>query len=207
VGVVGDVRYSGITEAPVPTLYVLPHLGGRSSLTVFVRTASNPLAIADAARRAVWDVNPDQPIDVSTMTRVRATTIAEPRFVTTLLGSFAGLAILLAVLGVYGVTAYDASRRTYEMGVRIALGAKATDVLALVIGKGIAPMCAGLLIGLVAARALSATLDNLLYGVEATDPVTFAAVPVLLAALGLLAVYLPARRATRVDPRVALLAD
>ncbi|MEE8116241.1 MAG: ABC transporter permease, partial [Gemmatimonadales bacterium] len=207
VGVVGDVRYSGITQAPSPTVYVLPHLGGRSSLTIFVRTASDPLSIADAARQAVWDVNPDQPVVVRTMRQVRSTTVAEPRFVTVLLASFAGLAIVLAMLGVYGVTAYEASRRTYEIGVRIALGARAPDVLGLILRKGIAPMAAGALIGLVGARALSRILSSLLYGVEATDPLTFAVVPVLLAALGLLAVYVPARRATRVDPRVALLSE
>jgi predicted permease len=207
VGVVGDVRFSGITQAPRPTVYVLPHMGGRSSLTVFVRTAADPRSLADAARRTVWDVNPDQPVGVSTLSQVRSATIAEPWFVTALLGSFAGLATVLAVLGVYGVTAYDASRRTYELGVRIALGAKATDVLALITVKGIAPMATGVIIGLVAAGALSRMLANQLYGVEALDPLTFAAVPVLLAALGLLAVYVPARRATRVDPRVALLAE
>jgi predicted permease len=207
VGVVGDVRYSGITQAPTPTVYVLPHMGGRSSLTVFVRTASDPRSMADAARRAVWDVNPDQPVGVSTMSQVRSATMAEPWFITALLASFAGLATVLAVLGVYGVTAYEASRRTYELGVRIALGAKATDVLALITRKGIAPMAAGVIIGLVAASALSRILANVLYGVEPMDPFTFAAVPVVLAALGLLAVYIPARRATRVDPRVALLAE
>ena len=138
---------------------------------------------------------------------MRSTTVAEPRFVTVLLASFAGLAIVLAMLGVYGVTAYEASRRTYEIGVRIALGARAPDVLGLILRKGIAPMAAGALIGLVGARALSRILSSLLYGVEATDPLTFAVVPVLIAALGLLAVYVPARRATRVDPRVALLSE
>jgi putative ABC transport system permease protein len=121
-----------------------------------------------------------------------------------LLAGFAGLAVLLAVLG---VTAYDASRRTYEMGVRMALGARSNDVLRLVIGKGIAPMSAGVIMGLLAARALTATLGSLLYGVEATDPLTFAIVPVLLGVLGLVAVYVPARQATRVDPREALLAE
>ena len=207
VGVVGDVRYSGITQASTPTLYVLPHMGGRSSLTVFVRTASDPRTIADAARRAVWDVNPDQPVGVSTMSQVRSATMAEPWFVTALLASFAALATVLAVLGVYGVTAYEVSRRTYELGVRIALGAKATDVLALITVKGIAPMAAGVIMGLVAASALSRILANLLYEVEPLDPFTFAAVPVLLAVLGLVAAYVPARRATRVDPRVALLAE
>jgi predicted permease len=207
VGVVGDVRHAGITRVPAPTLYVLPHFGGRSNLTIFVRTASDPLPLADAVRRAVWDINPDQPAVVSTLSQVRSTTVAEPRFLTVLLGSFAGLAIVLAVLGVYGVTAYEASRRTYEIGVRMALGARAPDVLRLIVAEGIMPMVFGLMAGLVGALALSRTLTSLLYGVEATDPATFVAVPLLVTTLGLLAVYLPARRATRVDPRVALLAE
>jgi predicted permease len=207
VGVVGDVRYSGVTETPRPTLYVLPHMGGRSSLTVFVRTSSDPLTVADAARNVVRDVNPNQPVVVSTMSQVRSTTVAEPRFVTALIVSFAGLAILLAVLGVYGVTAYEASRRTYEVGVRIALGARTSSVLGLILARGMAPMGAGILVGLVVAGALSQTLADLLYGVEATDPLTFAAVPLVVAVLGLLGVYLPARRATRVNPRVALISE
>ena len=207
VGVVGDVRYAGITRAPTPTLYVLPHFGGRSSLTLFVRTASDPLALADAVRRVVWEVNPDQPAVVSTMGQVRSTTLAEPRFLTLLLGSFAGLAIALALLGVYGVTAYEAGRRTYEVGVRIALGARAPDILRLLVAEGILPMLVGLVVGLLGALALSRTLASLLYGVDATDPATFVAVPFLITILGLLAVYLPARRVIRVDPRVALLAE
>jgi ABC-type antimicrobial peptide transport system permease subunit len=152
-------------------------------------------------------VNPNQPVVVSTMSQVRSTTVAEPRFVTALIVSFAGLAILLAVLGVYGVTAYEASRRTYEVGVRIALGARTSSVLGLILARGMAPMGAGILVGLVVAGALSQTLADLLYGVEATDPLTFAAVPLVVAVLGLLGVYLPARRATRVNPRVALISE
>jgi putative ABC transport system permease protein len=207
VGVVGDVRYAGLTESPSPTLYILPHFGGRASLTIFVRTASDPLALADAVRRVVSEVNPDQPAVVSTMSQVRSATVAEPRFLTILFGSFAGLAIVLAVLGVYGVTAYEAGRRTYEVGVRIALGASRLDVVRLLVVQGLLPMVVGSIVGLVGALTLSRTLAGLLYGVEATDPATFVAVPLLVTTLGLLAVYLPAHRATRVDPRVALLAE
>jgi predicted permease len=203
-GVVGDVRYAGLTETPTPTLYVLPHFGGRSNLTLFVRTASDPLALADAVRRVVWEVNPEQPAVVSTMSQVRSTTVAEPRFLTVLLGSFAGLAMVLALLGVYGVTAYEAGRRTYEVGVRISLGARAVDVMRLIVADGILPMVTGSLVGLVGALALSRMLASLLYGVEATDPATFVGVPLLVITLGIVAVYLPARRAMRVDPRVAL---
>ena len=207
VGVVGEVRYGDLTDAPAPTLYVLPHFGGRSSLTLFVRTASDPLALADAVRREVWEVNPEQPAIVGTMSQVRSTTVAEPRFLTALLGGFAGLSVVLALLGVYGVTAYEAGRRTYEVGVRIALGASGRDVVRLLVAEGILPMILGALVGLLGSLALSRTLASLLYGVEATDPATFIVVPLSVVALGLLAVGLPARRAMRVDPRVALAAD
>lgn len=207
VGVVGDVRYREITRAPTPTLYVLPHFGGRASMTLFVRTASDPLSMADAVRRTIWDVNPDQPAEVSTMSRVVSTTVAQPRFLTVLLGSFASLAMVLAMLGVYGVTAYEVSRRTHDVGVRIALGARTPHVLKWIFGQEALPILAGVAIGVVAARALVTTLSALLYGVEAADPLTFMTVPFALAALGLLAIYVPARRATRVDPMVALRAD
>jgi predicted permease len=206
-GVVGDVRYSAIVEAPRPAVYVLPHFGGRRSMTLFVRTASDPLPMANAFRQAIWEVNPDQPISVTTMRQVVSTTVAEPRFLTVLLGSFACLAVVLAALGVYGVTAYDVSRRTYEVGVRMALGARAGNVLRLIIAQGIAPVLGGLAIGLIAARALTRVLSSLLYGVEATDPLTFASVALLLGAVALLAVYVPARRAARVDPILALRAQ
>ena len=204
VGVVGDVRYNAIVQAPRPAVYVLPHFGGRRSMTLYVRTASDPLPMANAFRQAIWEVNPDQPVSVSTMRQVVSATVAEPRFLTVLLGSFAVLAVVLAALGVYGVTAYDVSRRTYEVGVRMALGARAGNVLRLIVAQGLAPVLAGLAIGLIAARALTRVLSSLLYGVDATDPMTFASVALLLGAVALLAVYVPARRAARVDPILAL---
>jgi putative ABC transport system permease protein len=207
VGVVGDVRYNAIVQAPRPAVYVLPHFGGRRSMTLYVRTASDPLPMANAFRQAIWEVNPDQPVSVTTMRQVVSATVAEPRFLTVLLASFAGLAVVLAALGVYGVTAYDVSRRTYEVGVRMALGARAGNVLRLIVAQGLAPVLAGLAIGLIAARALTRVLSSLLYGVDATDPMTFASVALLLGAVALLAVYVPARRAARVDPILALRAQ
>jgi putative ABC transport system permease protein len=176
-------------------------------MTLYVRTASDPLPMANAFRQAIWEVNPDQPVSVTTMRQVLSATVAEPRFLTVLLGSFAGLAVVLAALGVYGVTAYDVSRRTYEVGVRMALGARAGTVLRLIVAQGLAPVLAGLAIGLIAARALTRVLSSLLYGVDATDPMTFASVALLLGAVALLAVYVPARRAARVDPILALRAQ
>lgn len=204
VGIVGDVRYRGIAQAPTPTLYVLPHFGGRASMTLFVRTPVEPLSLADDVRRAIWQVNPDQALEVGTMERVVSTAVAEPRFISVLLGSFAGLALALAMLGLYGVTAYEVSRRTYDAGVRIALGASTRDVLRWIVAYGAPPVMVGVVAGLVVARGLTTTLSAFLYGIGASDPLTFATVPVVLAALGLLAIYLPARRATRVDPIIAL---
>ena len=208
VGVVGDVRHNGITQAPGPAVYVLPHFGGRRSLNLFVRTAADPLAMADAVRRVIWEVNPDQPVArIATMRQVKSGTIREPQFLAVLLSSFAGLAVVLAALGVYGVTAHEVSRRTYEVGVRMALGARSSDVLRLIITQGLAPVLSGLAIGLIAALALTRVLSNLLYGVETTDPTIIAGVALLLVAVAMLAVYVPARRAARVDPIMALRAQ
>ena len=208
IGVVGDVRHTGIAQPPGPAVYVLPHFGGRRSMNLFVRTASDPLRMADAIRSAIWEVNPDQPIShVATMRQVVAGTVREPRFLTLLLSSFAGLAVILAALGIYGVTAYQVSTRTYEVGVRMALGGKARDVLRLIVTEGLMPVLAGMVIGLIAAGALTRVLSNLLYGVDAADPLIFASVALLLLAVALLAVYVPARRASRVNPIVALRAQ
>jgi predicted permease len=208
IGVVGDVRHTGIAQPPGPAVYVLPHFGGRRSMNLFVRTAGDPLRMADAIRSAIWEVNPDQPIShVATMGQVVAGTVRESRFVTFLLSSFAGLAVILAALGIYGVTAYQVSTRTYEVGVRMALGGKAADVLRLIVKQGLVPVLAGMAIGLIAAAALTRVLANLLYGVDAADPLVFASVAVLLLAVALLAVYVPARRASRVNPIVALRAQ
>ncbi|MPY86908.1 MAG: FtsX-like permease family protein [Luteitalea sp.] len=205
VGVVGDVRHGGITEAIEPAIYVLPHFGGRSSLTLFVRTASDPLSIAASVRQVIWDVNPDQPASaIMTMQQVVSETVREPRFFTTLLAAFAGLAVALAAIGVYGVNAFAVNRRRYEVGIRMALGAEARDVLRLFIRQGMWPVLGGLAIGLMAARALTRLLSGLLYGVDATDPMTFTGVTLVLLVVALLAVFIPAQRATRVDPTVAL---
>ncbi|HEX7049888.1 MAG TPA: ABC transporter permease [Longimicrobiales bacterium] len=205
VGVVGDVRNDGIAQAPGPAVYVPMYLAPRSSMKLFVRTATDPVRLAGAIRRAIWDVSPDQPISgVTTMQRVVSDTVARPRFLMLLLGSFSGLALILAALGVYGVIAYTVSRRTYEVGILIALGATRGDVLRLIIVQGIAPALAGLAVGIVAALALTRILSSLLYGVDPADPATFAGVALVLAAVTLIAVHLPAHRAADVDPMVAL---
>ena len=205
VGLVGDVRTEGIARAPAPAVYAPAYLLPRSSMKLFIRTASDPLKLAAAVREAIWDINPNQPIsDITTMQQVMSETVARPRFFTLLLGGFAGLAIVLAALGVYGVIAYAVSRRTAEIGIRMALGARAGNVLRLAIAQGLAPALAGLGLGLVAAVLLTRLLSGLLYGVGAADPATFAGVALLLVAVALLAGWLPARRAARVNPASAL---
>lgn len=208
IGVAGDVRHGGIATPPRPAIYLLPHFGGRRSLNLYVRTESDPLLLADAVRSTIWDVNRNQPVSrVATMEEIVGGTIREPRFLTFLLATFAGLAVVLASLGVYGVTAYQVSRRTYEVGVRMALGGRARDVLRLIVFQGLAPVFAGIGIGMLAALALTRVLSSMLFGVGSSDPAVFAGVALFLIAVALVAVYIPARRAARVDPVVALRAQ
>lgn len=205
VGLVGDVRNEGIARGPAPAVYVLTSLMPRSSMKLFVRTASDPLHVAAEIRQTIWQVNPNQPVsDITTMQQIISETVARPRFFTLLLGGFAGLAVVLAALGVYGVIAYSVNRRAYEIGIRMALGARAENVLRLIIGQGIAPALAGLALGLVVAFALTRVLSSLLFGVDAADPATFASVAALLVIVALLASWLPARRAARMNPMSAL---
>jgi ABC-type antimicrobial peptide transport system permease subunit len=142
--------------------------------------------------------------DVKTMDQVLYTALARPRFVTLLLAVFAGVAMVLATVGIYGVMSYTVAQNTREIGIRLALGAQRRDVLNLVVGQGLALTVLGVMIGLAGAFVLTRLMTNLLYGVTATDPLTFVVVPALLVAVSLLACYLPARRATNVDPMVAL---
>jgi len=170
-----------------------------------VRTASDPDSIIPAVRAQVRAVDKDQPIeDLRTMDQLLADSIAPRRFHMLLLGVFAALGLALAAIGIYGVVSYSVVERTQEIGIRIALGARAPDVLRQALRQGIPPAMIGLAAGLVGAAALTRLLVSLLYGVTPTDPLTFAAVSALLAGVALLAAYLPARRATRVDPVQAL---
>ena len=208
VGLVGDVRTEGIAREPAPAVYAPAYLLPRSSMKLFIRTTSDPLQVAAAVRETIWDINPNQPIsDITTMQKVMSETVARPRFFTLLLGGFAGLAMVLAALGVYGVIAYAVSRRTSEIGIRMALGASTGNVLRLAIAQGLAPAVAGLAIGLVAAVLLTRLLSGLLYDVAAVDPATFGGVALLLVIVALLAGWLPARRAARVNPAFALRQD
>jgi putative ABC transport system permease protein len=170
-----------------------------------VRTVGDPLKLAGLVKQAVWSVNKDQPVShIQTMEQVLAESVAEPRIYTLLMGVFAALALGLASVGIYGVVSYSVSQRTHEVGVRLALGAKRVDVLRLVVGQGMLLTGIGLGMGLVGALALTRFLSSFLYAVRPTDPITFAAVALALAGVALLATYIPARRAMKVDPMVAL---
>ena len=205
IGVVRDVRHVGLeTPARAMTYWPYPELV-YSGMTLVVRAETEPLALADAVRREVLALDKDQPIaDVITMDQLLADSVSRARFSTFLLGVFAGVALLLAAVGIFGVMSYGVSERTHEIGVRMALGAQASHVRALVVRQGMTLTLIGIGIGLGAAFGLTRVMISLLYGVSATDPLTFLGISVLLALVAMLACYLPAWRATKVDPMIAL---
>jgi len=207
VGVVGNVHQLGQVSETSPEFYLsyLQDPVDWPYRTLTVRTAGDPLKLVNLVKQAVWSVNRDQPVsNIRTMEQVLAESVAQPRIFTLLLGVFAALALALASVGIYGVVSYSVSQRTHEVGVRLALGAEQFDVLRLVIGQGMLLTGIGLGIGLAGAMALTRFLSSFLYGVRPTDPITFAAVALVLAVVALLAAYIPARRAMKVDPMVAL---
>jgi predicted permease len=205
VGVVGDVRSDGLAADPGGAVYVPAALAPRSTVKLFVRTAGDPLALAAAAREAIWQVDRDQPIsEIATLRELVARDLARPRFLTLLLGLFGALALGLAAVGLYGVIAYAVGRRTHEIGIRMALGAAPHRVLVGVLGRALALTGAGLALGLLGALATTRLLSGLLFGVAPTDPATLVAVALVLSATALAASLQPARRATRVDPLAAL---
>jgi putative ABC transport system permease protein len=215
VGVVGDVRHAGLDAEPRPEMYFaysqVPIQGSTSisrnsrRISFVIRTASDPAGLVSAVRREILSLDKEQPIaGVSTMEEYVSRWLAPQRFNMTLIAIFAVIALLLASLGVYGVIAYGVAQRTHEIGIRMALGAQAADVLRLIVGQGMALALIGVGIGLIAALVLTRFLASLLYGVSATDPLTFATVSLVLTFVALLACYIPARRATKVDPGVAL---
>jgi len=202
IGIVGDIRHRTLEADPFATMY-LPVLGGSTNLTI--RVAGDPLSLAAAVRKEVQAIDRDQPIAaVRTMEQVVAESVGAPRYRTLLLGLFAFVALLLAAIGIYGVTSYAVAQRTHEIGIRMALGAQPRAVHRLVIGQGIRLALVGVGAGLIGAVALTRLLAGLLFGVTATDPLTFTGVAVILMAIALLACWIPARRAARVDPMIAL---
>jgi putative ABC transport system permease protein len=206
VGVVGNVRHRRLDDDRMDRLYLpsafIPGAGRRS---LVVRTMGPPLALAEAIRKEILALDPDQPVsNIRTMEQAISRSLFDRRFTLTLLGIFAGAALGLAVIGLYGVMAYAVTQRTHEIGVRMALGAARRDVLRLIAGQGLKLVLMGLGLGLVGALALTRFLRTLLFGVSPTDPLTFGLIAVLLTAVALLACWIPARRATKVDPLVAL---
>jgi ABC-type antimicrobial peptide transport system permease subunit len=206
VGVVADERVTGFDDKDVnPGLYVSNdqspvYFGG-----LVVRSAINPAGLEKAIRKAVSDVSSDQPLtDVKTLEQIKAQSMLSDRLRSLLLAVFGGIALLLSAVGIYGVISYSVSRRTGEIGIRAALGASRGNLLSLILRSGIWLTTIGLLIGFLCAIGLTRFLAALLYGVGAWDPLTIASVAGLLTGVGLLACYIPARRATKVDPMVAL---
>jgi putative ABC transport system permease protein len=205
VGVVGDVKYGRLEEAVEPDLYLSSLQPVDDAQTLIVRSSVDPAAIAAAARRELSALDKNVPLtQIKTMTDRAAEVTSRTRFIALLLGLFAGLALLLAAIGIYGVMAYSVSARTRELGIRIALGAQSGAVLRLVLRDALTLIGVGLALGASAAWATLRVLKSQLYEVRATDPLTFAGVTALLIIVAMLACYLPARRATNVDPMVAL---
>jgi putative ABC transport system permease protein len=204
-GLVGSSRDVQLGAEAKPEIYFPYAQLPRSDFFLTVRTISNPLDLADAVRRQVWGVDNDQPIaDVMTMDAVVSASLTEQRLHTLLLGSFAAAAVGIALVGIFGVMSYIVTQRTHEICIRLALGAQREDVFALVVGQGLVLTLVGVGIGLAGAFALTRFLSSMLFAVRPTDPVTFVGISLLLTCLVILASYIPARRATRVDPMVAL---
>jgi putative ABC transport system permease protein len=205
VGVVADVKFKNLTSEWTPTSYVPQAQIPIGRLTVISRTAADPSALARPLAETVRSIDPDLPAyNIKTVEDYLDGIIAIPRFNTMLLGIFAGLALILTAIGLYGVISYSVAQRTHEIGIRVALGAQPSEMMRLVIGQGVRLAVFGIGIGLMAALAFTHFLSSLLFGVTATDPISFATVIVTLVAVVLLACYVPARRAMRVDPMVAL---
>jgi putative ABC transport system permease protein len=205
VGVVGDVKPERIDGDDWPTIYNPYAQAPVSAMTMTVRTAGPPMAVASALTREVHQLDPDQPVaDVRPMDEVVDQAVANARFNTLLLGVFAGVAFVLAAVGIYGVISYDVTERTNEIGIRMALGAQPQDVLKLVLGQGARLAVYGIVAGLAGAAALTRLMSAMLYGITPTDAITFAAISILLAIVALAASYLPSRRAMALDPVTAL---
>jgi ABC-type antimicrobial peptide transport system permease subunit len=190
-----------------PELYasITPRNDGYVPDYLVMRTRGDPAAVAPAARRVIASVDPEQPVSsVRTMDEIVDLNVADRQQQMELLGAFAGLALLLASIGLYGVLSYAVTQRSREIGLRMALGASASSVVRMIVGRGLALTGVGLAIGLATAWAATRAMKNLLYGVGATDPMTFATVALVLGCVALLACWAPARRASRLDPIVVL---
>jgi predicted permease len=205
IGEAGDVKAFGLERPDLPTLY-RPYAQFPVRPAAFeIRTVGDPAGLIKSGEQAVWDVDKDQPVfQALAMSTLAAQSVALRRVSTLLLAGFAMLALVLAVVGIYGVTAYSVAHRTHEIGTRMALGAQPKDVLRLILGQGARLAFFGVILGVLAALVLTRFMASILFGVSASDPLTFAGVAILLTFITLAACYIPARRATRIDPMVAL---
>jgi predicted permease len=204
VGIVGDTHEYGLDEPARPTVYVNLFQRPRAEMTVAMLSDADARLVSSAARGILRDLNPEIPAKFQTFQQVYSASLGSRKFNVILIGFFGVTALLLAAAGVFGVMAYSVSRRTREFGVRVALGATSSDVLRMVLGQGMRTILIGVAIGIAGSFALTRAVSSLLFGVTATDPFTFGGVTLLLIAVALLACYIPARRATKVDPIVAL---
>ncbi|HJZ64129.1 MAG TPA: ABC transporter permease [Candidatus Acidoferrum sp.] len=207
VGVVGHIKHDGLDEGQGDVQYYYPTFQGEqeTGTVVLVRSTADPLTLVPAVQDAIQKLDPNQPIfRITTMTQKLREITAERRFLALLLSIFAGTALVLAAIGLSGVISYSVSQRTHEIGIRMALGAQAADVYKLILAQGLKLALLGIVLGLLAAYALTRWLETLLFGVRPTDPLTFIVVAVVLTLVALLACWIPARRATKVDPMIAL---
>jgi putative ABC transport system permease protein len=206
VGVVKDVRQNDFIAEPKMQMY-MPHaqVTDFPANALIVRTKVEPLGLAIPVRNQIWEIDKDQPVsDIRTMEDIVAGAVARQRFSMLLLGVFAGLALVLAAVGIYGVMSYSVVQRTREIGIRMALGAQRSDVLKMTVGHGLKLVGTGVVIGLVAAMIVTRVMSSLLFGISATDPVTFLSITLVLVSVAIAASYIPALRATRIDPMLAL---
>jgi len=204
VGIVGDTHENSLDTSPRPTVYVNLLQRPSAAIAVTMLSDADTRSVTSAARGVLQDLNPEIPARFQTFSQVYSASLRPRRFNVILIGFFGIAALLLATAGVFGVMAYAVNRRTREIGVRVALGAGSGDVLRMVLGEGLRTICIGVVIGIAGALALTRTVESLLFGVTANDPLTFGGVTLFLVGAALLACYIPARRATRVDPMVAL---
>jgi putative ABC transport system permease protein len=205
VGIVGDIRFTSLTKDADPEFYVPYRQSAQTDMVLVVRTKSDPSRLTSALRQAVLETDPSQPISkVTPMTELLADSLGTPRLAASLLAGFGAMAVLLAAVGIYGVVAFSVSRRTREIGVRIALGASARDVLSMVVREALLLAAIGVAVGIAGGLALTNVVQGMLFGVAATDPATYAAASLALIAVAALAAYVPARRAAGLSPSMAL---
>jgi putative ABC transport system permease protein len=205
IGVVGDARQYYLSEEQQPQVYDCYTQFPGIFATVVVRTNVEPMSLSQSVREAIWKVDKDQPVwKIRSEEFLLSRNVADKRFLMLLMGIFAGLALTITAVGLYGVVSYTVGQRTQEIGIRMALGARAGDILGMILRQGMGMVLIGVAVGLAASLALTRLMASLLYGTSATDPLAFAAIALLLAGVALLACYVPARRATKVDPMIAL---